>query len=185
MSAPTLVRRERKNATIAFVPLGEVVDSVTVSKTTWPDGNPTTNYTDFAIPDIEELIEVLLKSKEPFKVPRSSGGYRIETETNLEGMTFEALTAKTNSYLKGLTWATPATVATGTAQAPNERSQLWIDGVLLIELRNNAGAIIDRCQVWARMTLEDAGPAAKPETSKLKIMFEVLDSGNNTYLAVA
>jgi hypothetical protein len=185
MGVPTLVRRERKNATLSFIPAAEVVDSVTTTKTTWPDGDPTTNYTNYSIPDIEELTEEILSVMEPFRVPRTSGGYRLENEKHLEGLAFEALTAKTNSFLKGLQWATPAVVVAAAAQAPNERGQLWIDGVLLIELRSNAGVIIDRAQMWCRMFLVDPGAAAKAETSKLRIRWEVLDSGNNTYLAVA
>lgn len=186
MSTPTLKRTERKTGKVYFIPASEVVDGITTSQTTWPDAVPITNYTDFQFADIEELTEEILFSEEKRKVPRQTApGYRVRTEKFLEGVNWTASTATTNSYLKTLQFATPNVVVAGTAQAPGERNQLWMDGVLLIELTNSAGVIIDRIQTWARMFLQEPGAASKAETSMLKVMWEQGESGNNTYLPAA
>jgi hypothetical protein len=184
MAAPAFVRRELKTAKAYFVPLGESVDSVTVSKTTWPDGDPVTNYTNFEVPEIEGLVEELMTEEEVFLLPRDSGGYQNETETHLRGIKWTATTSKTNSYVKQLQLATPGVPVATTAQAPSELGKVQKDGILLIELRN-AGVVIERIQVWARMTLADVGAAAASTTSKIQIRWELLVAGNNTSVVLA
>lgn len=179
MALPAFVRRELKTAKVYFIPLGETVDAGTVSKTTWPDGVPTTNFTNYEFPEIEGLVEEVMTEDEVFLLPRDSGGYQNETETHLRGIKWTATTSKTNSYIKQLQLATAAALAATVAQAPSELGSLFKDGVLLIELRN-AGVVIERIQVWARMTLADVGAAAGATTSKLQVRWELLVAGNNT-----
>ena len=186
MATPTLKRTERKTCKAYFIPAGEVVDGITTSQTTWPDAVPVTNYTDYQFADIEELVEEILFTEEVRKVPRQTApGYRNRTEKFLEGVNWTGTTATTNNFLKTLQFATPNVIVAGTAQAPAERNMLWFDGVLLIELTNSAGVIIDRIQTWARMFLQDTGAAAKAETSVLQVKWEQGESGNNTYLPAA
>lgn len=184
-AVPTMKRRELKNATVSFIPDGEVVDLVTTSKTTWPDAVPTTNYTDFSLPDIETLVEEIGTEEEPFLVPRSSGGYANEPETHLRSLAWTGTTAKTSSLMKKLQYALTSAAVAGTAQTPGASSNMWIDGVLLVELRGSTGSIIERFQIWARMTLADPGSAAAPLTSKLQVKWTILESGNNTHVALA
>jgi hypothetical protein len=184
-AVPTLKRRELKNATICFIPAGETVDtSVVVSATTWPDVDPTTNYTDYEIPDIEGLVEELTAEAEDFLLPRASGGYMNEPENHLRMLAWIATTSKTSSFLKKLQYALSAAAVASTAQTPGATGALYIDGVLLIELRGNAGAIIERVQIWARMTLTDPGAAAAATTSKLQVKWSMLSSALNTYVAL-
>lgn len=185
MSVPTLSRRELKNAKAYYTPLGETVDtSVVVSKTTWPDGDPITNYTNFEVPDIEGVVQELMTEEEVFLLARASGGYQNETETHFRGLKWTATTAKTNSYLKQLQFALSSPAAATVAQAPGEKGSLFKDGILLLEW-NNGGVIIERLQVWARMTLADVGASAGATTSKLQIRWELLQSGNNTFIPLA
>ena len=185
MAAPTLIRRELKNAKAYYIPAGELVDAVTTSRTTWPDNDPTTNYTAYEIPDIEGLIQEILSEDEDFLMPQDSGGYQNEPEKQLRMLAWTLTTAKTSSYVKQLQFALAAAAVAATAQAPGVKGQLSLDGVLLIEIRGNDGAIIERWQIWARMTLADPGPAAAPQTSRVQLRFSKLQSGNNTYVALA
>jgi hypothetical protein len=59
-----------------------------------------------------------------------------------------------------------------------------MDGVLLIEIQNKAGVVIERTQVWARMRLKTAGDVG-PVTAKVELVFEQLASTLNSYLLVA
>lgn len=183
MSAPALSRRELKNAKVYILPAGEVVDSVTVSKTTWPDANPTTNYTNYEFPEIEGMVQEVMSEDEVFLIPRDSGGYANDTEKHLRGIYYTGTTAKTNGYLKALQYAVPAMVAANTAQSPNTRAQLWFEALMLIELRSNAGVIIERIQTWCKVFLQDPGTGAGPQTSKVQFRCEVQFAALNTYIA--
>ena len=184
MAVPTLKRRELKGAVICFIPLGELVDAVTVSETTWPDNAPTTNYTDFEFPDIEGVVEEILSEEEPFLLARPSGGYGDEPETHLRGLAWTGTTAKTNSLIKQLQKALAAAAVASTAQSPGVLGALYIDGVFLLEIRGNAGAIIERTQVLARMTLADPGAGAGPLTSRVQVKWRIRYALLNTYVAL-
>jgi len=185
MGVPTLKRRELKNPIVSFIPLGEVVDSTTTSLTTWPDNDPATNWTDYAIPDIESLTEEITTEDEPFLRGQNSGGWQNEPERHLRMLLWKLVTTSTSSYMKKLQYALSAAAVGGVAQSLGVNGQQWIDGVLLVELRQqNGGAIIERFQVAARMTLTNPGAAAGPQTSKLELSFSKLASGNNTYVAL-
>lgn len=181
-------RRELKNATVCFIPAGEVVDtSVTVSITTWPDNDPTSNYLNYEFPDIEGLVEEILTEQEDFLVPRAggAGGYELDPEFHLRGLAWVATTSKTNSLIKQLQYGLTAAAVAGTAQAPGVKGGLYIDGVLLIELRAQAaGQIIERVQCWARMSLTDPGAAAAATTSKIQVRWNLKGAGNNTHVSL-
>ena len=186
MSAPTLIRRELKNARLYFIPSGETVDSVavTLANATWPDNDPTTNWTAFQFVDIETVKESKEVETETFKVPKASGGYTTDTEEMLIKRMWTAVTAKTNNYLKQLEHAVPATVVASTAQAPFTKNNNYLEGIMLMEIQNKNGVIIERTQVWARLRLVSAGDVG-PSTAKVEISLEQRDHANNSYVAYA
>src|SRR5688500_10868400 len=102
MAVPNLIRRELRSAKVYFIPNGESVSSVTVSDTTWPTATPTSNYTNYEIPDIETLAEEIEQQDEEFLLPTPTGGYRNQPETHLLGKSWLITTAKTSTYLKQL-----------------------------------------------------------------------------------
>lgn len=184
MSALTTKRRELKNARLYFIPVGETVDAVTVSSTTWPDNSPTTNYTNYQFDDIETVKEEKQFDSEVFKIPKDAGGYLDDEEQTLTKRTWTAATAKTNSLLKQLEHALATVPVVGTAQAPGAKQDNYIEGVLLLEIQLKSGTVTERTQVWARLRLSAAGEVG-PTTSKIEFSIEQRDSGNNTYLLVA
>lgn len=184
MSVPTLIRRELKNARIYFIPAGEVVDGVTVSATTWPDNAPTSNYTGYQFADIETVKEAKEIESETFKIPRSTGGYVNDNEENMVSRVWTAMTAKTNSIVKQLEHALASPVVANTAQAPGVKQDNFIDGVMLLEIQNKNGTVIERTQVWSRLRLVSAGDVG-PTTAKVEISFEQRESSLNTYIAYA
>lgn len=184
MSAPTLIRRELKNARLYFIPAGEVVDGVTVSATTWPDNVPTSNYTAYQFVDIETVKETKEVETETFKIPKATGGYEIDTEEMLVKRMWNATTAKTNSILKQLEHALAGPVVASTAQAPFVNNSNYVDGVQLLEIQNKNGVIIERTQTWSRLRLVTAGDVG-PATAKVEFSLEQRYSTLNTYVAFA
>lgn len=184
MSAPTLIRRELKNARLYFIPAGETVDAVTVANATWPDNVPTTNYTAYAFADIETVKEAKEVETETFKVPKGTGGYFLDSEETLLKRTWTATTAKTNSLLKQLEHALAAPVVASTAQAPFTQQNNFLDGVMLLEIQNKNGVVIERTQVWGRLRLVSAGDVG-PATAKVEFSIEQRESTLNSYVCYA
>jgi hypothetical protein len=183
MSAPTLIRRELKNARLYFIPSGETVDSVAVSlaNATWPDNSPTANWTAYQFADIETVKEAKEVETETFKIPKATGGYSVDTEEMLIKRVWTATTAKTNNYLKTLEHATAAVVAAATAQAPFTNNSNYMEGIMLLEIQNKNGGVIERTQVWARLRLVSAGDVG-PATAKVEFSLEQRDHANNSYI---
>lgn len=184
MSAPSLIRRELKNARLYFIPNGETVDSITVANALWPDNSPTTNYTAYQFIDIETVKEAKEVETETFKVPKDAGGYFIDTEETLLKRTWTATTAKTNSLLKQLEHALASPVVAGTAQAPFVQQNNYVEGVMLLEIQNKNGVIIERTQVWGRLRLVSAGDVG-PATAKVEFSIEQRQSTLNSYICYA
>jgi hypothetical protein len=178
----TLSRRELRGAFVYFIPNGTAVDGGTVSITAWPDAAPTTNYTDWQFADIEK-VEVERQTKsEDFDVPDTAGGYSTDKEEWITRRTWKCTSAKTNSLLKQLENGTSAAVAAGVPQTPLGTKANSIDGVLLIEIKGKDGTVIERTQVWARLTVSSAA-GAENTTSKIAFEFQQLTSTLNTYQA--
>jgi hypothetical protein len=184
MPAPTLIRRELKNARIYFIPVGEVVDSVTVANATWPDNVPLTNWTNYQIPDIETVKSERTVKSETFSIPNDNGGYTEDTEEMVTSRKWTATTHKTNSYLKQLENGLAATAVASSAQTPGGKADNFIDGVMLLEIQNKGGTVIERTQVWARLRLVSGGEVG-PATSQVEFSLELRQSTLNTYVAYA
>lgn len=184
MAAYTVIRRELLNARVYFIPLGEIVDSVTVAEATWPDNAPTANWTAFQLQDTETLKCEREFEEETFKIPKASGGYSDDVESLLKKVTYTGATAKTNSLLKQLEHGLNSQPVVGTAQAPFVKNDNFVEGVSLIELQNKSGVVTERIQIWSRLRLSDSGEVG-PATKKLTYTIERRDSAANTYLLVA
>lgn len=184
MSAPTLIRRELKNARLYFIPSGETVDAVVVANALWPDNVPTANWTAYQFGDIETVKEEKEVETEEFKIPKATGGYTTDTEEMLVKRMWTATTAKTNSLLKQLEHALASPVVASTAQAPFVNNSNYLDGVMLLEIQNKNGTVIERTQVWARLRLVTAGDVG-PATAKVEFSIEQRESTLNSYVAYA
>lgn len=186
MSAPTLIRRELKNARLYFIPSGETVDSVAVSlaNATWPDNSPTANWTAYQFADIETVKESKEVETETFKIPKSTGGYSVDTEEMLVKRMWNATTAKTNSILKQLEHALASPLVASAAQAPFVKNDNYVEGIMLMEIQNKNGVVIERTQVWARLRLVTAGDVG-PATAKVEFSLEQREHANNSYIAYA
>lgn len=184
MSAFTTIRRELLNARVYFIPSGELVDSVTVTSSTWPDNNPTTNWTNYMLHDTETIKSERTYDTETFKIPKDAGAYKDDEENTLKKVLYTGTTAKTNSLFKKLEHALATIPVVGTAQAPHVDNNDYVEGVALLEFQNKTGVVTERLQIWARIRLTDPGDVG-PATRKLTYTLERQDSGNNTYLLVA
>ncbi len=182
MAVLSLIRRELKNARIYFIPAGELVDGVTVANAAWPDNNPVTNWTAYQFSDIETVKEQKDIETEDFKIPRASGGYLTDSEETLLKRFWNATTARTNSTVKQLEHALPIQVASGVAQTPFTQNNNYIDGVLLLEIQNKNGQIIERTQVWGRLRLVTSGDVG-PSTAKVEFSVEQRESPLNSFVA--
>ena len=173
-------RRELKSVKAFFIPEGETVDGVTVAIGAWPDDDPTTNYTDFEFEDIESMTDEEITEEETRSLPRDSGGYYQDSIKHFRGRRFTTSTVKTNNLIKQLQNQVAAAVVAGTPQQPGVTATPQLDGVLLLEVKGNDGAIIERIQIWSRMTLQSPGEA-KPQNAVLQVRWELIPAANNTY----
>jgi hypothetical protein len=184
MRAPTLVRRELKNARLSFIPYGEIVDSVTVDSDTWPDADPVANWTAYAFADVETVKSENTQKSEVFEVPDSAGGYVEDEEISITKRMWKFVTSKTNSYLKMLEHGLASVPAASTAIAPGTNKNPYIDGVMLLEIQNKNGVMIERTQCAARLRLVSAGDAG-PTTSKIEYSLQMLNSTANSFIVYA
>jgi hypothetical protein len=184
MPAFTNVRRELLNARVYFIPAGEVVDTVTVAATAWPDNNPSSNWTSYQLQDTETLSCEPEFETETFKIPKATGGYTDDEEKTLLKVVYTGETARTNSLLKQLEHGLGSEPVVGTAQSPHVRNDDFVQGVALIEFQNKSGVVTERMQFWARLRLQNRGVVG-PTTKKLTYSLELRDSVNNSYVLVA
>jgi len=184
MSAPTLIRRELKNCRIAFIPYGEIVDSVTVDVDSWPDASPTTNWTAYDFADIETVKSENTQKSEVFEIPDAAGGYIEDEEISITKRMWRFVTSKTNSYLKMLEHGLASVPVASTAIALGTNKNPYIDGVMLLEVQNKNGVIIERSQCAARLRLISPGDAG-PTTSKVEASLQMLYSSANTFISYA
>lgn len=184
MSAPTLIRRELKNASVYFIPEGENVDGDIVSSVLWPDPAPAENYGPYQFLDIEMLKESKEVETETFKIPKATGGYTNDTEEMLVKRMWTATTAKTNSILKKLEHALADAVVASTPQAPFVNNSNYVDGVMLLKIQNKNGVLIERTRAWVRLRLVTAGDVG-PTTAKVEFSLEQRDNELNSYTVFA
>lgn len=181
MAKPVRLRREYSNCRFYFIPVGEVVDSVTISRNTWVDAAPLTNWTDYNIPEIEKCAPLHTVEEEPFKIPAESGGYDIDTEEQVTKRLWEMMTARSNNYFKRLEHALSANPTVDNAQTPGVRNDNFIIGVGLGEFQNKDGSMIERWQLWGKLRLKGI-PAIEAKTRMWTFTFEQMSSALNTYV---
>lgn len=177
-------RRELLNARVYFIPVGKVVDSVTVSETTWPDNSPLTNYTNYMLHDTEEITKVKSFDTEEIKVPKDTGGYADDPESTLKNVMFEGKTHKTREIFKQLEWGLSDEPEIDAAQTPFAQNSDFIEGVVLMEFQNKTGAATETVQFWAKLRLKDDGGVG-PKTRLLTYELEYVVADNNTYVLKA
>jgi hypothetical protein len=184
MAAPILIRRELKNARLYFIPSAEVVDTVTVTATTWPDNSPSSNWTAYQFQDIETVKSVRTIKTESFNVPDDGGGYTEDIEEMVTSRKWTATTHKTNNYIKQLENGIFSPLVASAAQAPGAKTDNFLDGVMLLEVQNKSGTIIERVQVWARLRVTSEAEIG-PASSSVELSFELRTSALNTFVAYA
>lgn len=177
-------RREVKAERIYFIPVGTVVDAVTVAKNTWPDASPTTNYSDFEFEDIETLKSERTTEEETFDIPSDADGYRKDKEEFVSVRAWTGESAKTNAIIIMLEEGLESLPVVGTPQVPGARSTNYLEGILLHETATRGIGVTRRRQVWAKMYLVTPGDSSS-KTSKIQVRFEQQDSDNNTWEMVA
>lgn len=184
MATPTFQRRELASAEVCFIPSGETVDAVTVAAETWPDEDPTTNFTDYALPDIESIVAEKGIETESFRVPDPNGGYTDDEEQMITSRKWVITTAKTNNFIKQLDHGLANPVADATAQAHGAVTDNYLLGVLRVTEKDKTGAVIQTTKVWAKMRVRSAGDVG-PATKKLEVEFKQEFSSLNTFTAAA
>ena len=175
----TLKRRERRGDFVYFIPNGTAVDGGTVSKTSWPDASPATNYTDWQFDDIESTEFIRDQDTETIQVPNASGGYTKEEEPTVTKRAWKHTTSKANSLLKQLEHGTSSAIASGVPQTPVGTNVPYLDGVYLKETVGADGTVISRIQVWGRLTLVNP-PKSENATGKYEFQVQQLSAALNT-----
>jgi len=180
MATPTLIRRDLHHAKVYFIPAGETVDTVTVAAETWPDEDPTTNFTDYELADVENLIDEKQVQEESRMVPSTLGGYIDDPEEMVTMRRWLGRTAKTNNYFKQLEFGVANPVADATAQELGTVTDNYIDGVCRIDLVGKDAAVKESIKIWARLRVRSAGEVG-PATRLIEFSLEKRYSSLNTY----
>lgn len=184
MATPTFIRRELMATKLYFIPSGETVDAVTVAQETWPDEDPTTNFTDYEMPDIERLVSEKEIQTEDRLVPSASGGYVNDPEEMVTMRKFLGTTAKTNNFLKQLDFGLANPIADATSQEIGTVTDNYIDGVARIDFLDKAGAVKESIKFWARLRLVAPGETG-PATRSIEFSLEKRYSSLNAYTPTA
>lgn len=184
MPVATRQRREYSNVRVYFIPSGDTIDDtvdVMVSKSSWPDATPTTNWTNYQIRDIERCVPIQEIESEPFKIPADSGGYDIDTEEMVIRRIWEFTTSISSSLFKRFEHALGSIVEPDVAQSPGTKNDNFLLGVMLAEFQNKDGSIIERWQLWGKLRLKEI-PPIEPKTRSWVFTFEQSSSLLNTYV---
>jgi len=184
-------RKEYLTGRVYCIPIGTVIalgsgdSSLTVSKTTWPDNVPTTNWSDWMIQDTQKITKTKEFGEEVFGVLNDNGGMTDNKEKYLKGVVFSGETFHTREIFKQLEWGLASIPQIGEAQAPFAENEDSIECVCLIEFQDSrTGAMTEAVQFWAKLSLKDDGSGSE-KTRKLVYELERVPSGNETYNLLA
>lgn len=172
--------RRLKGAFAYFIPFGETVDSATVSATSWPDNDPTTNWTDYEFGCIENVRPMREADVEPLLCPSPDGGYVEEEEQRSKRDGWMMQTNKYNELITQLEYGLESQPEAGTPQTPWAKKDRYIDGVLLIQARGLDGSDYHVEQWHARLRLAEV-PEWSNATSKPVVSFQALQNDLNTF----
>lgn len=179
MAVASLERR-LKGAHAYFIPFGETVDSGTVSSTSWPDNDPTTNWTNYSAGCIERVQPLREFDTEELICPKASGGYEKQVEQRSTRDGWICQLNQYNQWVTQLEYGLASAPVAGTPQTPFASSDRYIDGVLLIQARGTSGTDHHVEQWHARMRLATV-PDWTNATSKPVVEFQVIANDLNTF----
>lgn len=188
-----LTRRELLNvASFSFIPVGELVLSVTIARQLWPAmsvmvvaNSLVPEILAYQHPDVEHLELTREFSKDSFVVPYDAGGYIDDEESFLKKVMYKGETAKTSSYFKYLELgATGIPTIGATGFSPFVNATDYLEGLAVIETRLKTGIISERMFIWARLRL-DGGTKTDPKTRKIMFTVEKRPSSLNNATVVA
>lgn len=163
-----------------FIPSGETVDGSAVSVSSWPDNDPTTNWTNYAFGCIEMAEPIRDFDDKEVLCPSQDGYYDSETERFLKRYGYRVTTNKVNDIVLRLHHCLTDAVAADTAQTPGANRDPYVDGVLLIQARGTDGNDYTVEQWWARLRLTT--PAGmSPEFQKPVLEFVLQKNSLNTW----
>lgn len=172
--------RRLKGAFVYFIPFGETVDSGTVSATSWPDNDPTSNWTDYEFGCIENVRPLREADSEDLLCPNPNGGYDKESEQRATRDGWILQTNKYNELITQLEYGLASKPVAGTPQTPFAERDRFIDGVVLIQARGLDGADYHVEQWHARLRLDEV-PEWANATSKPVVSFQCLQNDLNTF----
>ena len=190
MSEFAFKRREVKAERIYFIPTGTIIalgsgaSPLTVARESWPDADPTTNYSDFLIDDIETLKPERETETETFEIPSAADGYTKDLDEWVTGRTWTAETAKTSALVIMLEEGLSALPVAGTAQTPGARKENYVEGLMHHETTTRGVGVTRRRRVWARIHLVSPGDSSA-KTSKVQLKFRQMESTLNSFVVVA
>ena len=167
---------------VYFVREGLTVDFNTVSKTSKPDNDPVTNWTNYELANCSGISPSVNTQKESSYSPNASGVYvkddEIVTETEVSfTCTFETLSLLCYELLFGsgtLTAGTQAQILSGTAE---------VAGWVKLKQQDNAGNSILDAEFWAKATVSQVN--FERAISRPQIEFAMVEAGTEGTVTVS
>lgn len=172
--------RRLKGAFVYFIPFGETVDGSTVSKTSWPDATPTSNWEDWAFGCIENVQPIREADTETLLCPDPEGGYVEEEEMRSKRDGWTMQTNQYNELITQLEYGLKSSPVAGTPQTPFAQKNREINGVVLIQARGQGGSDF-HIEQWEADLKLDTVPEWANSTSKPTISFRVRQNDLNTF----
>lgn len=145
-----------------FLESGTTVDATVVAAETVvspaagkPDANPTTNWSDYALGNVESAKFSVKTEDESFMVPSSAGGYTEEVEKRVVADLLDIKVDKASEIYHRLAMGAAAKIVVGTAQAPHTVLDRKITGWLRLQARKQAGTDIFLLDWWCELRLKE------------------------------
>jgi hypothetical protein len=181
MSAPALL--ERLIGKFAyFIPVGSVVDTLTISHTVKPDASPTTNWTDFFLGSVTAAKHDVETEDNSYKKASPNGGFEKVERLKVISDSITMKTREMGEPQLRLEHGLSAVIVEGEAQTPFASTDRKIEGWLKVHDRQEDGTDLSIMDVWCSMRLVN-GLTADGKTTEPEMRFTVIKSVNGVAVA--
>lgn len=166
MAAPTLEELFLGNFCY-IIPLGVTVDTAVVSATVKPDGDPTTNWTNYSVGSVLSFQPGVETQDRSYMAPSALGGWEKRNKNVVIQDYIDLKTREMGEMLLRLQFGLSAAIALGTAQTPFAVTDRRIDAWLKFHTRKEDGqdlCIGDvLCSVELRAGIKGDNGVTEPE----------------------
>lgn len=165
-----------------LIPLGVTVDAAVVSATSKPDGDPTTNWTDYSLGSVMSFVPGVEEQDNSYMAPSAFGAWEKRPRKRVIADYIDLKTREMGELLLRLQFGLPAEIALGTAQTIFGSSSRSVDGWLKFHIRKEDGKDLSIGDVLVRVELRK-GLSADGKVSEPEFRCTVIKTYNGAAVA--